>query len=178
MLHRFFAGAAQLMRRKPGAIPTYQVSFSSTHFFKRLCPAELDMSGVRLVAIAKEREGHEEFSERYWKGAELYFDTADGVTPPAAPSFAIVNGEWMALGGLASYLFGGEVSKNLKRCEKAGFEGNLKGEGTKLGAVLVLDGAGKVLLHHKEQSWGDHPSDEVLSSALAPLCAAKSPSPL
>ena len=143
-----------------------------------MLPAELDRSGVRLVAIAKEREGHAEFTERYWKGAELFFDTADGVKPPAAPAFAIVNGEWMALSGLASYLFGGEVKKNLKRCEQAGFEGNLKGEGTKLGAVLVVDGAGTVLLHHKEQRWGDHPSEEALSAAIAPLCAAKKPSTL
>ena len=45
----------------------------------------------------------------------------------------------------------------------------MKGEGTILGAVLVLDKDGNVLLYRKEQSWGDHPSDAVLFEAIGKL---------
>ena len=45
----------------------------------------------------------------------------------------------------------------------------MEGEGTILGSVLVIDKDGQVLLHHKEQSWGDHPSDEDLFAAITKL---------
>ena len=51
----------------------------------------------------------------------------------------------------------------------------MEGEGTILGSVLVIDKDGQVLLHHKEQSWGDHPSDEDLFAAITKL-GSSSPS--
>ena len=70
---------------------------------------------VRLVAIAKERLGHEEFTREYWPSpAELYFDTVE----PGYPFFRASNGESLGLiGGIVSYLLGGEVATNLKRSE-------------------------------------------------------------
>ena len=70
---------------------------------------------VRLVAIAKERVGWEEFTRDYWPPpAEIYFDTAE----PGYPFFKATNGKNQGVVKmLASYMFGGEVASNLKRSE-------------------------------------------------------------
>ena len=74
---------------------------------------------VRLVAIAKERIGHEEFTREYWPSpAELYFDTVE----EGYPFFQTTNGESLGvIRGMISYMLGGEVATNLKRSE------NIKG---------------------------------------------------
>ena len=70
---------------------------------------------MRLVAIAKERDGWEEFTRDYWPPpAEIYFDTAD----PGYPFFKATNGKNQGVAKmLTSYMFGGEVANNLKRSE-------------------------------------------------------------
>ena len=70
---------------------------------------------VRLVAVAKERLGHEEFTRDYWPTpAELYFDTVE----EGYPFFKESNGESLGLvRGAMNYLFGGEVATNMKRSE-------------------------------------------------------------
>ena len=35
--------------------------------------------------------------------------------------------------------------------------------------MLVLDKDGEVLFHHKERTWGDHPSDAELLEAIGML---------
>ena len=155
--------------------------------------------GVRLVAVAKERLGHESFLRDHWNASgglrdrwlptettgptgptgptgapfpspELYFDTwKGGGLPGEHPLFRACNGASQKWSGVVSYLAGGAVATNSARVDAKGIHGNAKGEGTILGAVLVLDKDGKVLLHHKETSWGDHPSDETLFEAIAKL---------
>ena len=70
---------------------------------------------VRLVAIAKERNGWEEFTRDYWPPpAEIYFDTAE----PGYRFFKATNGKKQGVAQmLTSYMFGGEVANNLKRSE-------------------------------------------------------------
>ena len=69
-----------------------------------------------------------------------------------------------------SGIFGGKVAKNWKAASKKGFEGNLTvGEGSVPGGVLVLNGKGEILLHHKELSYGLNPSDEDLFNAISKL---------
>ena len=71
---------------------------------------------VRLVAIAKEREGHKVFTRDFWRRpAELYFDTAE----KGYPFFQASNGQKQGVVKLlTSFLFGGEVAKGFKRAEK------------------------------------------------------------
>ena len=71
--------------------------------------------------------------------------------------------------GRGCCLPGGEVAVNSARVDARGIRGNSKGEGTILGAVLVLDKDGEVLFHHKERTWGDHPSDAELLEAIGML---------
>jgi hypothetical protein len=118
---------------------------------------------VRLVAIAKEPLGREEFVKDWWAPpAELFLDTG----APGFPVFKEANGGSQGLSGVASYLVGGAVAKNSKRVDAKGIKGDMKGEGKILGAVLVVDKSGELLFHHQEKSWGDHPTDEDLAAAI------------
>ena len=47
--------------------------------------------------------------------------------------------------------------------------GDMQGEGTILGSVLVVSSTGEVLFHHREKVWGDHPDDDALKAAIAQL---------
>ena len=155
-------------------------------------------AGVRLIAIAKERLGHETFIRDHWNSnggmrskwaelddvprdqsnpfeapfptPELFFDTWKGSPLPGRnPLFRVCNGASQKWTGVLSYLVGGEVAVNSARVDARGIRGNSKGEGTILGAVLVLDKDGEVLFHHKERTWGDHPSDAELLEAIGML---------
>ena len=146
--------------------------------------------GARLIAILKEREGHEEFLADHWNttgglrkkwkesdealgtphpSPEMFFDTEpkDG---QHYPLFRLINENSVALSSVMSGVFGGKVARSWKAASKKGFEGNLTvGEGSVPGGVLVLNGEGEILLHHKELSFGHHPSDEDLFDAISKL---------
>lgn len=121
---------------------------------------------VRLTAIAKEHLGNEEFVEKFWPApAELYFDE-----PKKLPAFNECNGQSQGImSGFGSYLVGGAVANAVKKAKDEKVEGNMKGEGLVLGSVLVVSSTGELLLHHKEKTWGDHPSDAELRDAIARL---------
>lgn len=155
----------------------------------------VEKTGARLIAVAKERLGHEEFVSDHWNVdggqrdkwllaessqtttalplanvPELFFDTwTGGSLPGANPLFRVANGESMKWTGVLSYLVGGAVSVSNTRVNSKEIKGNYEGEGTILGAVLIVSKHGEVLFHHKEQSWGDHPSDEDLIAAISKL---------
>lgn len=165
--------------------------------------APLLADGTRVIAIAKERLGTEEFVKDHWNAAggmrnnwlieknkteegetktttlnqppafenpELFYDTVkNSELPGANPLFRLANGSSMKWSGVFSYLTGGAVAKSNKRVDSKNIKGDMEGEGTILGSVLVIDKDGQVLLHHKEQSWGDHPSDEDLFAAITKL---------
>jgi len=120
---------------------------------------------MRVVAVAKEELGTEEFQRDWWKpeeGYELYYDV-----PQEVPLFRECNGNVMTLvKGFGSYFLGGKVATAVKRVKEKGIKGNMDGEGLILGSLLVIDKEGKLILHHKEMSWGDHPSDEDLKKAM------------
>ena len=120
---------------------------------------------VRLVAVAKETLGNEEFTKTWWPApAELYFDG----DPVALPIFKQANGKAMGLiAGAGNYMVGGKVADAIK--SSATTEGNYEGEGKILGSVLVISKSGELLMHHTEKVWGDHPADETLMGALAKL---------
>ena len=147
---------------------------------------------VRLVAIAGETLGHEEFLRDYWyslsrhtgclamrcrlqyrrccRKGELFIDPGKQsvfpVVNPTSPSL---------LGGFCSFLCGGVVKQHLKRVQAKNIQGNLKGEGLKLGGTLVVDAKHGVLFEHQERIWGDNSSVEKmaeLESAVAKVGAS------
>jgi len=58
------------------------------------------------------------------------------------------------LGGICSYLVGGNVKKADKRVKAKGVAGNTKGEGMKLGGLWVIDPSKGILFEHAEAYWG------------------------
>ena len=118
---------------------------------------------MRLLCVAKERLGREEFAQKFWPAPlELYFDA------PGTPLFKACNGKSQGvLSGFGSYLLGGSVAAAAKGAKEKGVEGNMQGEGLALGAVLVVSSKGQLLLHHLEKTWGDHPPEDALAGALA-----------
>ena len=102
---------------------------------------------VRLVAIAGEHLGHEEFTRDYWKG-ELLFDLGK------SSIFKVMgSGRQGLLSGVMSYFTGGSVSKNWARAGSKGVAGNIEGEGFKLGGVWLFAPSGLVY-EHQEKTWG------------------------
>lgn len=148
---------------------------------------ELDAAGLRVVAIAKEAIPKEAavFQKHYWppeEGFELYLDEPRALFHKAGRGTRILSGIW-------SYITGGQVAQNWKRVTDAKVRGNATGEGTILGALLVV-GAGplqsegdhgeaevdvtitegqavpQLLLHHQERAYGDDPDPNDVLAAI------------
>ena len=82
---------------------------------------------VRLVAIAKERDGHEEFTRGYWPAeiAEIYFDTfQEGYQYFKATNGTNAN---LVTSALSLICGCGEVARNNRRAKQAGFGGHCCG---------------------------------------------------
>lgn len=121
---------------------------------------------MRLVAIAKDRLGSEQFTREYWPPpAEIYFDTAK----EGYPFFGATNGQEQGLAKMfVSFLFGGQVAKNWKNAGK--IPSDMKGSGASvLGSLLVVSRTGEVLFYHKEKVVGDQPDPEELKAAIKQL---------
>lgn len=130
----------------------------------------LDARGIRLIGIAGEHLGREEFLAKYWKG-ELYFDLGKKTWFPAIHGGSKYTS---IMSGIMSALSGGAVAKAWKRVQAKGVDGNLKGEGTILGGVWVVhpQQGGQVIYEFREKSWGDSVmvnDKEGLLNAIAQL---------
>jgi len=68
---------------------------------------------------------------------------------------------WMGWSGFLRW----GVWTNIYRSNRAGFEGNLKGEGRLLGGLFVI-GNDCVLYQHQESEWGDHADYEKVLEAV------------
>jgi hypothetical protein len=117
---------------------------------------------VRLIAVAGEALGHEDFN-RIWSG-ELYFDLGKaGLFKRSGLNYQGL------LSGALSYYTGGAVAQHSARCDAKGVTGNMEGEGLKLGGVFAVSPTGEVAYEHKERTWGD---TTVVGSRMAELQAA------
>ncbi|CAJ0955465.1 unnamed protein product [Ranitomeya imitator] len=105
---------------------------------------ELDQLGVPLYGVVKEKIGTEiDQFQPYFKG-DLFLDVKKRFYGPQKRKMMLLG--FIRLG----------VWQNFRRAWKAGFEGNLEGEGLILGGVFVV-GSGKqgILLEHREKEFGD-----------------------
>ncbi|XP_073430909.1 peroxiredoxin-like 2A [Dendrobates tinctorius] len=105
---------------------------------------ELDKLGIPLYGVVKEKIGTEiDDFQPYFKG-DLFLDIKKRFYGPQKRKMMLLG--FIRLG----------VWQNFRRAWKAGFEGNLEGEGLILGGVFVV-GSGKqgILLEHREKEFGD-----------------------
>jgi len=114
---------------------------------------ELSKLQIPLLAVLHERLGAEEF-EKFFKGP-LYLDLEKTFYGPKLRK--------MLLLGFLRF----ETYMNLYRSYKLGTEGNLKGDGTILGAVYVIGpGDQGIVYEHREKTFGDNVNTtEVLEAA-------------
>ncbi|KAM3913610.1 peroxiredoxin-like 2A isoform 1-T2 [Leptodactylus fuscus] len=105
---------------------------------------ELDQLGVPLYGVVKEKVGTEiEAFQPYFKG-ELFLDEKKRFYGPQKRKMMFMG--LIRLG----------VWQNFRRAWKAGFEGNLEGEGLILGGMFVIgSGDQGILLEHREKEFGD-----------------------
>ncbi|XP_072279958.1 peroxiredoxin-like 2A [Pyxicephalus adspersus] len=105
---------------------------------------ELDQLGIPLYAVVKEKIGTEvEDFQPYFKG-EIFLDDKKRFYGPEKRKMMFLG--MIRLG----------VWQNFRRAWKAGFEGNLEGEGFILGGVFVIGSGNQgILLEHREKEFGD-----------------------
>ncbi|XP_075073251.1 peroxiredoxin-like 2A [Mixophyes fleayi] len=105
---------------------------------------ELDQLGVPLYGMVKEKIGSEvEDFEPYFKG-EIFLDEKKRFYGPQKRKMMFMG--LIRLG----------VWQNFVRAWKAGFEGNLEGEGLILGGMFVIGSGNQgILLEHREKEFGD-----------------------
>lgn len=105
---------------------------------------DLDQLGIPLYAVVKEKIGTEvEDFQPYFKG-EIFLDDKKRFYGPQKRKMMFLG--LIRLG----------VWQNFRRAWKAGFEGNLEGEGLILGGVFVIGSGNQgILLEHREMEFGD-----------------------
>lgn len=120
----------------------------------------LDSMGVRLVGVGLETFGYDEFAAGGFFSGEIYIDEkAAGYKKLSMPSLGLFS-------SIGSLLTDKSVRKAHAFATERGISGNLKGNGSQLGAVFVVVD-GKQVFAHRQQGYGDHPENESIMEALA-----------
>ncbi|XP_063814839.1 peroxiredoxin-like 2A [Pseudophryne corroboree] len=123
---------------------------------------ELDQLGVPLYGVVKENIGTEvEDFQPYFKG-ELFLDEKKRFYGPQKRKMM-----FMGLVRLGVWL-------NFRRAWKAGFEGNLEGEGLILGGMFVIGSGNQGILHeHREKEFGDKANLTAILEAAKKITVQK-----
>jgi hypothetical protein len=114
---------------------------------------------IGVYGVVKETLGQPEFSEKYWK-APLFLDEKRSF-------YAALNGGTEKKAGLMS-LFSSDVRKNYARAKNKA-EGNMRGEGTILGGLLIVSKEKGVVYSYAEKTFGDHAPIQEVATALQSL---------
>lgn len=116
---------------------------------------QLEELGVPLFAVVKEDIGTQIQDFRPHFAGDIFLDEQQIFYGP----------QQRKMGGLGFIRLG--VWLNFFRAWKAGYQGNMEGEGFVLGGVFVI-GAGKqgILLEHREKEFGNIVSSEVVLDAV------------
>jgi len=114
---------------------------------------------VDWIGIGLERLGYDEFKKGdYFKG-KLYLDESRELYK--ALGFV----ELGKVESAAKLLTGGTLQK-VSESKSKGFEGDLKGNKTQLGGVLVMSPTGEVLYYFRQENFGDEPMKEEVLKAI------------
>lgn len=123
---------------------------------------QLEELGVPLVAVVKENIGSEIQDFKPHFAGDIYIDEEKrfyGQQP-------------RRMGGMGFVRLG--VWQNFMRAYKAGYQGNMKGEGFILGGVFVI-GAGEqgILLEHREKEFGNKVENSAVLEAVKKIVPVK-----
>ncbi|TPX36139.1 hypothetical protein SmJEL517_g01535 [Synchytrium microbalum] len=119
-------------------------------------PALLER-GMKSVAVCHQKLGAEDFMKEHWKNDDVYLDDEK------AFYYLLGKGSLNTMGIIAG-MASSKARANIKRAQDAGYTGNLVGEGTILGGLIIASKDG-VEYEYPEMSWGDHaPIDAVLKA--------------
>jgi len=148
------SGAIVFVVRRPGCVLCREEAMDLT---TQLAPRLKGLKKQpRLMAVVAETTSVDGFVEAF-KGFDTYLDEDR--------SFQKFLGDrWLGVQGM----FYPSVWKNGSRASKKypTLEGDLKGEGRRLGGLLVVDGKGEVVYQYNEKVFGDHaPMEEVYEAA-------------
>ena len=122
---------------------------------------KLKEKGYEMAAVVHEEEGVEEFRLKYWPSNPIYLN-------PDLSLFAAINDDRkIKKQGLLSGLLSSDMWKRIRSAHSKGVEGNLKGERSILGGILVINrGGSEVKFIRNEKSFGDHATNEEILSVL------------
>uniref|UniRef100_A0A8C8G407 Peroxiredoxin-like 2A n=1 Tax=Oncorhynchus tshawytscha TaxID=74940 RepID=A0A8C8G407_ONCTS len=140
---------AKALWEKTGAVVMAEASELSS------LKTQLEDLGVPLVAVVKENIGTEIQDFRPHFAGDIYVDEKHHFYGPLQRK----------MGGLGFIRLG--VWQNFMRAWKAGYHGNMLGEGFVLGGVFVI-GAGNqgILLEHREEEFGNKVENEDVLQAV------------
>ncbi|KAM3570357.1 hypothetical protein VYU27_007580 [Nannochloropsis oceanica] len=147
-------GAVIFVVRRPGCILCREEAMDlSTQLAPRLKGLKKQ---PRLMAVVAETTSVDGFVEAF-KGLDTFLDEGRMFQK-------FLGDRWLGVQGMLYP----SVWRNGSRATKKypTLEGDLKGEGRRLGGLLVVDGKGDVVYQYNEKVFGDHaPMDEVFEAA-------------
>lgn len=122
---------------------------------------KLKEKGVGMAAIVHEELGVEEFRSKFWPSDPIYLNSDKSF-------FAAINDDRkVRKQGLLSGLLSSDMWRRISQAKAAGVEGNLKGEGRILGAILLMGrGESGAKWIRTEKSFGDHATNEEILKVL------------
>lgn len=115
---------------------------------------------MQLCGVGLEELGLEEFQEKNFFTGELYLDTKQQCYSDLGFKRYNVFNVLLGLGAK-------ETRVSLAKANAKGIAGNFRGDGMLNGGMLIVSKGGeKVLLSHKQDSPGDHVSNEKILEVL------------
>jgi prostamide/prostaglandin F2alpha synthase len=126
---------------------------------KPLLEEKYGKDSVTWIGIGLEREGYEEFKKGNFFDGKIYLDEPHELY--RAAGFVTFG----TLGMVGKLITSGALRQAVEAGKK-GFEGNMRGNKTQLGGVLILSPKGEVLYYFKQESFGDEPMKEEVIKAI------------
>lgn len=121
--------------------------------------SELESNNVKLIAIAPEKFGLDEFLEGNFFPGDIFLDE----TKEAYEALEFTRFSLMGSLGAA---IDGDTRKMVSEAKKIGITGNIKGDTRQLGGLLIVREGGKDLTYHKQVKAADYVKNSEILKTL------------
>lgn len=120
----------------------------------------LEANGVKMVAVGLEQLGAEEFVEQKFFDGDVYVDEEK----KTYQDLGYKRFSWLSIW---TSVFRALFSQAMSEARAQNISSNLAGDGLQNGGLLIVSKGGEeVLLNHREETIGDHVSNEVILERL------------